>query len=692
MVVIAFSFLAAVPAANAQVTELWGERYNGGHDDLPWSVAVDSEDNVIVTGQSDDGTTWGYNYYTVKYDKNGVEQWSERYDGSGFDDLAFYVATDSEHNVIVTGWSNDSVDYNYYTVKYGKNGGEIWNRTYDSYSEDMAWFVAADSEDNVIVTGFSHGGASYDYYTIKYDKNGNELWNRTYDGGHNDIAYGGSKTGNVAIDLLAIDSEDNVLVTCSSHNGNYYDYYTIKYDKNGSELWNKTYTSVNDSITSDIVHDSENCVIVTGWSYNGANYDYYTIKYEGPTPTPTAIEVNKTVFNEITSQWVNETTVNVNDTVRFRCEVHNNGTCNLTNITVTDILPDSLEYSGNATVDAAPREPDWIAGNRFEWNFTGSLTPCETITIEFDARVIECGAGKNIVNATAWCEELQYRVMNMDRAAAKVLPGIEVEKNVWDTGMETWVEEIVAEVGDDVTFRTWIHHDGTCCPIFGIVVEDVLPEGLEFVSADPVPDKIVEKGNITTVKWNLVNITLEPCENTSIEMVANVTKGGEHKNEVSANATGCGYEVSDTDEATVSVPPSIAVEKSVWDDAAGEWTYEIEAEIGNEVKFQCIVQNDGSYFPLSNITVEDTLPDSLAFVDADPVPDEVTENEDGTTSLTWNLTGMMLKPGENTTLRINVSAVGCGRGTNWLFGEAKCDKTSLHDIDWATGYGGRWCP
>jgi WD40 repeat protein len=131
MVVIAFSFLAAVPAANAQVTELWGERYNGGHDDLPWSVAVDSEDNVIVTGWSDDGTANGYNYYTVKYDKNGIEQWSKTYDFCGDHDMAFDVAVDSEDNVIVTGASLKWT-YDYYTIKYDKNDGhEIWSQRYD---------------------------------------------------------------------------------------------------------------------------------------------------------------------------------------------------------------------------------------------------------------------------------------------------------------------------------------------------------------------------------------------------------------------------------------------------------------------------------------------------------------------------------------------------------------------------------
>jgi uncharacterized delta-60 repeat protein len=324
MVVIAFSFLATVPAANAQVTELWSKLYDGGHDDLPWSVAVDSEDNVIVTGWSDDGTTWGYNYYTVKYDKNGIEQWNKTYDDDNDYDMAFDVAVDSEDNVTVTGASLNGT-YNYYTIKYDKGGNEIWGRRYDAEhgwpSGDLAFEVAVDSADNVIVAGWSHNRDDYDYYTIKYDKNGVEQWNRRYDGGLDDLLFelaidsndsvivtGYSDTAAAKYDYytikydkdgierwserydgsgfddlafyVAIDSEDNVIVTGWSNDGTYYNYYTIKYGKNGGEIWNRTYDSYSEDMAWCVAVDSEDNVIVTGYSHGGASYNYYTVKYD----------------------------------------------------------------------------------------------------------------------------------------------------------------------------------------------------------------------------------------------------------------------------------------------------------------------------------------------------------------------------------------------------------------------------
>jgi hypothetical protein len=157
----------------------------------------------------------------------GCPVWNKVYD-SGSWDKAFGIAVDSYNNVYVTGYScvsenaeGNCTNYDYRTIKYDSNGNEIWNKVYDSgyydYDDDHAYGIAIDSYDNVYVTGYSNR----DYRTIKYDSNGNEIWNKVYDGGSYDYAEG-----------IAVDSYDNVYVTGSSDNGSNYDYRTIKYEQN----------------------------------------------------------------------------------------------------------------------------------------------------------------------------------------------------------------------------------------------------------------------------------------------------------------------------------------------------------------------------------------------------------------------------------------------------------------------------
>ena len=115
------------------------------------------------------------------------------------------------------------------------------------------------------------------------------------------------------------------------------------------------------------------------------------------------IKVNKSVWSALNNTWLEKTTAELNDRLRFRCVIKNAGEHDLTNISAVDILPDSQNYSGDATVDGIAREPDWTAGNQFGWNFSEPLAPSENITIEFDATVK--GTGTNTLKVSAWCSE-----------------------------------------------------------------------------------------------------------------------------------------------------------------------------------------------------------------------------------------------------------------------------------------------
>ena len=137
----------------------------------------------------------------------------------------------------------------------------------------------------------------------------------------------------------------------------------------------------------------------TGNPYpNGASSEGGTIDYcfrtfceEGGDPS---MEVEKKVWNG--DSWEEQVYAAVCTIVRFRITIHNNGDYDLTDIVVTDTLPHCLEYADNAT----PFEPQ-VVGNKLTWNFPGPLQYCNTITIEFNAHVIETGENINNVDVSA---------------------------------------------------------------------------------------------------------------------------------------------------------------------------------------------------------------------------------------------------------------------------------------------------
>jgi uncharacterized delta-60 repeat protein len=251
----------------------WVARYNGlgNSDDHAYGLAVDQNGNVYVTGNSQ-GSGTNYDYATVKYNSAGVQQWATRYNGpNNASDWAWSLAVDLNGNVYVTGQSLVSgANYDYATVKYNSDGVQQWVSRYNGPGNyfDAAYSLAVDQNGNVYVTGESViSGFNYDYTTIKYNSAGVQQWVSRYDYGSVDQAYS-----------LAIDQNANVYVAGKSQN----DYATIKYNTAGQQQWAVRYNGPANGTdqANSLVLDSDGNVFVTGYSAgSGTGDDYATIKY-----------------------------------------------------------------------------------------------------------------------------------------------------------------------------------------------------------------------------------------------------------------------------------------------------------------------------------------------------------------------------------------------------------------------------
>ncbi|NYT03371.1 MAG: hypothetical protein GKC00_01545, partial [Candidatus Methanofastidiosa archaeon] len=66
------------------------------------------------------------------------------------------------------------------------------------------------------------------------------------------------------------------------------------YDPNGKNVWERKYDFSNDYDDSyDIAIDYQNNIIVTGYVYNNSQYDYLTIKYQGVPPRSKYLPISK---------------------------------------------------------------------------------------------------------------------------------------------------------------------------------------------------------------------------------------------------------------------------------------------------------------------------------------------------------------------------------------------------------------
>jgi len=232
VLVIALFSIFLPQIASAQPAEEWNKTYGGTNLDEAYSVQQTSDGGYIVAGTSYMSFGGGRSdFYLVKTDSKGVEQWSRTYGGANLNlaravqqtlDGGYIVA--GETKIVGTGRSD------FYLVKTDSKGVEQWSRTYGGASEDEAYSVCQTSDRGYIVAGSteSFGAGRGDFYLVKTDFKGVEQWSRVFGGYGHDIAYSVQQTS---------DGGYIVAGSTESYGAGKCDFYVIKTDSQGYETW-----------------------------------------------------------------------------------------------------------------------------------------------------------------------------------------------------------------------------------------------------------------------------------------------------------------------------------------------------------------------------------------------------------------------------------------------------------------------
>ncbi len=271
----------------AQVETAWVALYDGGAygDEEPHDLCIDAQGNVYVTGEGKSLTNYYSDILTVKYDSSGQEVWVARYNGPGNeDDAGSAIAVDAQGNVYVAGGAMMSYyDGNACLIKYSPDGQELWViLPGDSLEFQSFCDLAVEAEGFVYVTGAlyteSSVGTYEDYWTLKFDGNGGQLWAAQYTGIGEHVRDEAR--------ALALDTESNVYVTGFSEGNDspysdYFDIATVKYNADGEQQWEARYTNGEDDFGWDVAVDIQGYVYVAGYSRASAtDEDWVTLKYD----------------------------------------------------------------------------------------------------------------------------------------------------------------------------------------------------------------------------------------------------------------------------------------------------------------------------------------------------------------------------------------------------------------------------
>lgn len=184
------------------------------------SVAVDGDGYVYITGQTrgdldGNANSGGRDIFLSKFSSDGSKMWTEQY-GSSHDDTAKSLAIDSSNNIYITGWTWGDLDGNInmggnddiFLTKFESNGNRVWTRSYSGTgTPQRGYSVAIDSNDDIYVTGLLSGlfeeynSGKSDVFLTRFSGDGTRYWTQRY--GSDAIDEGRS---------IAIDLSDNIYI------------------------------------------------------------------------------------------------------------------------------------------------------------------------------------------------------------------------------------------------------------------------------------------------------------------------------------------------------------------------------------------------------------------------------------------------------------------------------------------------
>ncbi len=226
----------------------WG----GSDSDAAYGIAIDSNDNIYITGTTQSFTIGGnFDIFLAKFNSSGNLEWNKTLPGSNQNDFGRDLTIDPLNNIYLVGYNDTtgSLIYDIFLAKYDSEGVQKWNTTWGivPFSEE-ACSISIDSQKNIFVTGYQQIGADYNIKLIMFNNSGDYQWNETWDGGFNpDLDEGWG---------VEVDSNDFIYVVGHSTLSTPQLNATIlKYNTSGNLQWSMSWGGSDDDYGRDIVID-----------------------------------------------------------------------------------------------------------------------------------------------------------------------------------------------------------------------------------------------------------------------------------------------------------------------------------------------------------------------------------------------------------------------------------------------------
>ena len=250
-------------------------------------------------------TNNSYDYWLIKFDEFGNQEWQKVYGGSDDDrGREIIVTNDGGYAIIGSSKSQDGdVSSNsgfndFWVLKISNSGNLIWEKSFGYSGSDNGFSIIQTHDNGYLISGVidvtssdgqgnnrlslnRHAGG--DYWVIKINSAGILQWSRYFGGTFTDTSYALSETqtGN----FIIVGSSDSDDIDINNNKGTY-DFWVLKISSSGDLIWEKSFGGSEIDEARDITITENGDFLIVGDSrsvdtdvlYNNGAADIWIIK------------------------------------------------------------------------------------------------------------------------------------------------------------------------------------------------------------------------------------------------------------------------------------------------------------------------------------------------------------------------------------------------------------------------------
>jgi regulation of enolase protein 1 (concanavalin A-like superfamily) len=302
----------------------WNKTFGGTGPETANCVIETFDGGFAVGGDTFSFGAGGSDFFLVKTYSTGNVEWNQTFGGTGGESVQSLIQATDGGFVLTGGTTSNSESIDVWLVKTDSAGNMIWNKRFGGAETELTYSLTATADGGYAlcgITGSIAEGAS-DFLLIKTDADGNQEWIKTYHGEKSDSAFAlveASDGGFVLVGStnFSLESKSDVLLIKTDSSGNLQwkktyggegsdsvhslvetgdgytlggftqstgagknDFWLIKTDLQGNELWNYTYGGLEDDYCHSLVQTPDGGYVLAGYSrsFGGISAKVWLIK------------------------------------------------------------------------------------------------------------------------------------------------------------------------------------------------------------------------------------------------------------------------------------------------------------------------------------------------------------------------------------------------------------------------------